>query len=72
MNTMLFSPTVSTQMVLVDLVNSFLVEGYISEQVIFTRQQAKTRLKARFSQCLIHYLKGIQIRVILLFCSIHM
>lgn len=40
MNTMLFSPTVSTQMVLVDLVNSFLVEGYISEQAIFTRQQA--------------------------------
>lgn len=51
MNTMLFSPTVSTQMALVDLVNSFLVEGYISEQAIFTRQQAKTRLKARFGQC---------------------
>ncbi|MEG1708764.1 MAG: IucA/IucC family protein [Acinetobacter sp.] len=50
MNTMLFSPTVTAQVVLVDLVNSFLVEGYISEQFIFTQQQARTRLKARFEQ----------------------
>jgi siderophore synthetase component len=50
MNTMLFSPTVTAQVVLVDLVNSFLVEGYISEQFIFTQQQARTRLKVRFKQ----------------------
>ncbi|AMW78118.1 siderophore biosynthesis protein, IucA/IucC family [Acinetobacter sp. TGL-Y2] len=50
MNTMLFSPTVTAQMVWVDLVNSFLVEGYISEQYIFTEQQAKTQLEARFEQ----------------------
>ena len=50
MNTMLFSPTVTAQRVLVDLVNSFLVEGYIPEQSIFTLQQAETRLEARFGQ----------------------
>ncbi|WP_374663489.1 IucA/IucC family siderophore biosynthesis protein [Acinetobacter sp.] len=50
MNMKLFSPVVGTQMVLVDLVNSFLVEGYIPVQAILTRQQAKTRLKARFGQ----------------------
>ncbi|MEG1709931.1 MAG: IucA/IucC family siderophore biosynthesis protein, partial [Acinetobacter sp.] len=50
MNTMLFSPTMSAQMVLTDLVNSLLVEGYISEQFIFTQQQAQARLKARFEQ----------------------
>ena len=47
---MLFSPTLGTQMLWVDLVNSLLVEGYIPEPVIVTRQQAKARLKARFGQ----------------------
>jgi len=50
MNTMLFSPKLGTKRVLVDLVNSFLVEGYIPESAIVTRQQAKARLKARFGQ----------------------
>lgn len=50
MNTMLFSPTLTTQMILVDLVNSFLVEGYIPEHVIFTKTQALALLKDRFEQ----------------------
>lgn len=50
MNTMLFSPTVTANMVLVDLVNSFLVEGYIAEQSIVTQQQAQALLTARFEQ----------------------
>lgn len=50
MNTMLFSTTLGTQMLLVDLVNSLLVEGYIPEPAIVTRQLAKARLKACFGQ----------------------
>lgn len=37
-------------MILVDLVNSFLVEGYIPEHVIFTKPQALALLKDRFEQ----------------------
>jgi siderophore synthetase component len=50
MNTMLFSPTVNTHMILVDLVNSFLVEDYIPAHAIFTKQQALALLKDRFEQ----------------------
>lgn len=50
MNTMLFSPIIGTETILIDLVNSLLVEGYIPELAIATRQQAKARLRARFGQ----------------------
>lgn len=47
---MLFSPIMTAEMVLTDLVNSLLVEGYISEHIIFTQQQAQAVLQERFKQ----------------------
>ncbi|MFV5441613.1 IucA/IucC family protein [Acinetobacter oleivorans] len=50
MNTMVFSPAVSGQEVLMDLVNSLLAEQYISELEILTKDQAQRLCRQRFQR----------------------
>ncbi|KAF1027413.1 MAG: Aerobactin synthase [Acinetobacter bereziniae] len=48
MNTMVFSPTVSGQVILMDLVNSLLAEQYILESEVLTKDQAQRLCIQRF------------------------